>query len=211
MLGVVDPVGLGLVSSLARPDANLTGNTYGAPNMASKQLELLRDVAGGISRVAFLWNPESPGNRGNARDHQAAAPDLGLELLDVPVRTPAEISTVLDNIRMMKPQAMRVLSDPVFNDYKPQWLGFARSERLPAMYQQLDWVREGGLMAYVADNVELARRGAYYVDRLLRGAKPSELPIEQPTSFEFYMNAATAESLDITIQPEIAVQVTKWF
>jgi putative ABC transport system substrate-binding protein len=211
MVGVGDPVGLGLVSNLARPDANLTGNTYGTPNLASKQLELLRDMAPGVSRIAFLWNPEAPGNRGNAREHHAAASGLGLDLQDVLVHTPEEIAPSFEIIRSMRPDALRLLSETVFNQYKPQWLGFAASQRLPAMYQQLDWVAAGGLMAYLPDNLDLARRGGSFVDKLLRGAKPGDLPIEQPDRYEFYVNGTTAQSLGLTVPGELAVQVTKWF
>jgi putative ABC transport system substrate-binding protein len=210
MLGVVDPVGLGLVSSLARPDANLTGNTYGTPNLASKQLELLRDVAPAVSRIAFMWNPEAPGNRGNARAHHAAALALGLDLQDVLVRTPEEIPPAFEMIRSIRPDALRLLSETVFNQYKPEWLGFAASQRLPAMYQQLEWVPAGGLMAYLPDNLDLARRGGSYVDKILRGTKPADLPIEQPTRYEFYVNRTTAQALGLTVPGEIAVQVTKW-
>jgi putative ABC transport system substrate-binding protein len=210
MVGVGDPVGLGLVSNLARPDANLTGNTYGAPNLASKQLELLRDVAPATSRIAFLWNPEAPGNQGNAREHHAVAPALGLDLQDVLVRVPEDIAPSCDIIRGIGSDALRLLSDSVFNQHKPEWLGFAASQRLPAMYQQLDWVPAGGLMAYLPDNLDLARRGGSYVDKILRGAKPGDLPIEQPTRYEFSVNSTTAQALGLNIPEPVSVQVTQW-
>jgi putative ABC transport system substrate-binding protein len=214
MIGVVDPVGVGFVSNLARPDANLTGNAYEAGPLASKQLEILRDIAPGIapgiSRIAFLWNPQSPGNAANARSHHALAPSLGLDLHDVQVRTAEEIPRALEAIHRIGPDALRLLPEEVFNRHKSAWLGFAAEERLPAMYQQLDWVAAGGLMAYLADIVDLYRRGVAYVDRILRGAKPSSMPIEQPTVFEFQVNRTTAEALGITVPRDIALQVTKW-
>jgi ABC-type uncharacterized transport system substrate-binding protein len=210
MVGVVDPVGLGIVSNLAHPGANLTGNAYQAGPLASKQLELLRDVTSGGSRVALLFNPESPGNVANAREHHAIAPALGLDLQDVPVREAAEIPAAFDALRTMKPDSMRLLSEEVFNAHKVEWLGFASTERLPAMYQQLNWVAAGGLMAYLANLEELIRRGGIQVDKILRGARPGDLPIEQPTRFEFHINRKTAESLGITIPDHVAVQVTHW-
>jgi putative ABC transport system substrate-binding protein len=201
MVGVGDPVGLGFVSNFGRPGANLTGNAYEAGSIASKQLELLRDISPGVSRIAFLWSPESPGNRSNARAHHEVAPVLGLD----------EIPAAFEMIMRMKPDALRFLSEEVFNRHKPEWLGFAASQRLPAMYQQLDWVAAGGLMAYLADNLDLFRRGVGYVDRILRGAKPGDLPIEQPNMFEFHVNAATAQALGMRIPTDVAAQVTRWF
>jgi putative ABC transport system substrate-binding protein len=211
MLGVGDPVGLGLVSNLARPDANLTGNTYGAPNPCI-------EAAGTLERrspcyVARRLPVESgnPGNGGNAREHHAAAAALGLNLQDVLVRVPEDIVPSFDIIRRIGADALRLLSETVFNQHKPEWLGFAASQRLPAMYQQLDWVRAGGLMAYLPDNIDLARRGGSYVDKILRGAKPGDLPIEQPTRYEFYLNGTTAQALGLNIPEPVSIQVTGWF
>jgi putative ABC transport system substrate-binding protein len=138
VLGVVDPVGQGLVSNLAHPEANLTAPTRGA-SLASKQVELLRDMVPGVSRIAFLWNPESPGNEGNAREHHAAAPAPRLELHDVPVRTPEEIAAALETIRSIGPQALRLLSEEVFNAHKPEWLGFAAHQH-PIRPERQSWV-----------------------------------------------------------------------
>jgi putative ABC transport system substrate-binding protein len=210
MVGVVDPTGLGLVTNLARPEGNLTGNAYQAGPLAEKQLELLRDVAPALTRIAFLWSPESPGNVANARSHHQVAPALGLDLFDVPVRRPDEIPTAFDRIRAMKPHALRLLSETVFNQHKPEWLGFAADEHLPAMYQQLDWVTAGGLMAYLADLEDQFQRGGAYVGRLLRGARPRDLPLEQPARFEFHLNVTTAQGLGLSIPTDVAAQVTRW-
>jgi putative ABC transport system substrate-binding protein len=211
MLGVTDPVGQGLVASLARPGNNITGNTYQAPQLASKQLQLLMEVAPTVSRIAFLWNPQNPGMRATAPDHHAAARALGVELQDVLVTLPEEIEQAFETIRNNGLQALRVLSGVAFNQHKSEWLGFAARQRLPAMYQQLEWVPAGGLMVYVANNNDLIRRGGSHVDRILRGARPGDLPIEQPTTFEFYMNLTTAHELGLNIPDSIAIQVTQWF
>ena len=204
------PGSLGL-RRLARPETNITGNTYQAPQLASKPLQLLTEVAPMVSRIAFLWNPQTPGMIASAPDHHAAARALGVALQDVLVTVHEEIEQAFETIRNTELQALRVLSDVAFNQHKPKWLGFAASQRLPAMYQQLDWVPAGGLMVYVANNNDLIRRGGSYVDRILRGSRPGDLPIEQPTAFEFYMNLTTAQELGLNIPDSIAVQVTRWF
>jgi len=211
MIGVGDPVSIGLVSSLAHPEANLTGNTYAPPDLGSKQLQLLMDVAPISSRTAFLWNPGVPGHVPNAAQHHVAARALGMDLVDVLVRAPEDIAPAFDTIRSIGVGALRLLSDVVFNQHKPEWLGFAASQRLPGMYQQLEWIPAGGLMAYLADNLDLARRAGAYVNRILLGAKPSELPIEDPTRYELYVNHTTARTLGLTIPPHVEVQVTRWF
>jgi putative ABC transport system substrate-binding protein len=211
MIGVGDPVGIGLVSNLAHPEANITGNTYAPPELASKQLQLLTDVAPAASRIALVWNPGVPSHPVNAAQHHAAASVLGIELHDVLVRVPEDIAPAFETIRGIDAGALRLLSDVVFNQHKPEWLGFADSQQLPAMYQQLEWVPAGGLMAYLADNMDLARRGGSYVDKILRGAKPSDLPIEQPTRFKFYMNRTVIQALGLNIPERVSVQVSQWF
>jgi len=158
-----------------------------------------------------LWNPDSPGNAANAREHHAIAPALGLRLHDVPVRTTEDIAPAFEAIRAIRPHALRLLSEEVFNAHKPDWLDFAASERLPAMYQQLNWVAAGGLMAYLADLEDLYRRSGTPIDKILRGAKAGDLPIEQPTSFEFHVHRTTAQMLGLTIPRDVAAQVTRWF
>jgi putative ABC transport system substrate-binding protein len=211
MLGVTDPVGQGLVTNLARPEGNVTGSTYLVPHLASKQLELFKDVAPTVSRIAMLWNPQNPSQRVQAPEHHTAAADLGLQMHDVLVRTPDDIEPAFETILEQRSQGLRVLSDPVFNQYKPQWLGFAAQHRLPAMYQQLEWIPAGGLMAYVASNTALRRRIAYYIDRILRGASPADLPVEQPTTFEFHLNVSTAAALGLNLSESVMLQVTQSF
>jgi putative ABC transport system substrate-binding protein len=211
MLGVNDPVGQGLVSNLARPDSNVTGSTFLVPHLASKQLELFKEVAPAMTRIALLWNPQNPSQRLQAPEHHLAAAGLGFEMHDVLVRTPEEIEPAFNTILEHRSEGLRVLSDPVFNQYKPRWLGFAAQHRLPAMYQQLEWVPLGGLMAYVASNTALRRRIAYYVDRILRGVQPADLPIEQPTTFEFHLNLTTAAALGLSLSEGVRLQLTEAF
>jgi putative ABC transport system substrate-binding protein len=204
-----DPVGTGLVSSLARPGGNVTGLTSVTRQLGAKRLQLLTEVVPGLSRVAVLWNPENLDKVGEYADMEAAAPALGVELQSLAGRRVEEIDDALEAARGTGIQALVVLVDSLVSVPSSKILAFAAAERLPAMYSHRFFVDLGGLMAYVANYNELYRRAPYYVDRILKGARPADLPVEQPMTFELVANMRTARELSITFPPEVQLQMTE--
>jgi putative ABC transport system substrate-binding protein len=198
MAVVVDPVTVGVVS-LARPGGNITGLSMIAPELVGKQLELLREVVPKVSRVAVLWNPANLGNAPQLREAKAAARALGVRLQPVEAQGPSEIDRAFAAIMRERAGALLVLVDSVLVSQREQIAGLAAKNRLPAVYGLGSHVEAGGLMAYGANLFDLYRRAATYVDRILKGAKPADLPIEQPTKFELVINLKTAKALGLTI------------
>jgi putative ABC transport system substrate-binding protein len=204
-----DPVGTGLVSSLARPGGNVTGLTSVTRQLGAKRLQLLTEVVPGLSRVAVLWNPDNLDKVGEFADMEAAAPGLGVELRSVPARRTDEIDGALESARGTAVQALVVLVDSLISVPAFRILGFAAGARLPAMYSHRFFVDLGGLMVYAANYNELYHRAATYVDKILRGARPADLPVEQPMTYELVVNMRTARELGITIPPEVQLQMTE--
>jgi putative tryptophan/tyrosine transport system substrate-binding protein len=206
---VVDPVGTGFVASLARPGGNITGLSMMAPVLAAKQLELLKETVPGLSRVAVLWNPTNPGNAPQLREVQVATGALGVRLQPVEARGPNELEHAF--LAMTKEQAdgLLVLAESMLLDDRAKVVDLAAKSHLPAVYGLREHVEAGGLMSYAANISDLYRRAAYYVDRILKGTKPADLPVEQPTIFDFVVNMKTAPQLGITFPPEILLQVTE--
>ncbi len=199
MTGPSDPVGLGLVGSLARPGGNITGLATMSPEVVGKQLELLKEVVPKVSRVAVLWNPANPGNGPQLREAEVAARALGVRLQPLGVRGPDEIDRAFVAMTRERAGALLVLADVMLFSQKERIAELAAKHRLPAVYG-LRWHAEaGGLMAYGANLLDISRRVAIYVDRILKGAKPADLPIEQPTRFELVINLKTAKALGLTI------------
>jgi len=210
MLGVSDPVACGLVASLARSGNNITGTSSQIAAVQDKSLELLREVVPKLSRVAVLWNP------GNAifqaqmlQATRKAAVALGLELQDFGARNAIELGKALDAIRNARVGALFVLGDPTLAAHKAQIIDFAAQSGLPAIYALEDHAEAGGLMTYGPDMIAQFRRGAVYVDKILTGAIPTDLPIEQPTRFKFAINLKTAKVLGLQIPPELLVLADK--
>ena len=201
--GMPDPVGSGLVSSLGRPGGNLTGvSSAGGPEIVGKRLELLREAAPGISRVAYIatqQNWESP----TGIHTQAAARALSVTLLHTEVTTPEQLPEAFAAIARQRPNALLVQPSAVNVVHLKLIAAFAAKQRLPAMYGFSEFVEGGGLMAYGQSTADLWRRAAGYVDRILKGAKPAELPVEQATTFEFVINLKTAKALGLTIPPSL--------
>jgi len=199
-----DPVGSGLVASLARPGGNVTGLSL-MPTLAisGKQLELLKEAFPTITHVAVLANPANPPTAGLLTEIERAALSLGLRLRIVQVRDSKEFGDAFATIKNERVPALLVIADPLVAENRDGIVAFAAANRLPAIYPYRLFVDAGGLMSYGADLSDLHRRAAIYVDRILKGAKPAELPIEQPTKFELVVNLKTAKALGLTIPPSL--------
>ena len=206
-VAVGDPVGLGLVASLARPGGNITGltGTVG-PEIAGKLLELLKETVPKVSRMAVLWNPTTPGNAFALREAESAARALRVELQLLEARSLNDFDSVFAAMTTKRAGALLVLGDVMFVTHRIRLANLAAKSRLPAIYGLREYVEAGGLMSYGAITSELFRRAATYVDRVLKGAKPTDLPIERPTKFEFVINLTTAKALGLTIPQSILVR-----
>jgi putative ABC transport system substrate-binding protein len=200
-VGVHDPVELGLVSSLVRPGANITGLSTNAADLAGKRLELLRAIIPRLRRVAVIWHPANPTNPIQLKGAQVAARTLGVQLVAVPVQGPNDIDTAFTTVRGT--DGLLMLESPFFTTHRARLAELAAKSRVPAIYGQSEYVAAGGLMSYGTDFQDLFRHAARYVDKILKGAKPADLPVEQPTKFEFVINLKTAKALDLTIPPSV--------
>jgi putative tryptophan/tyrosine transport system substrate-binding protein len=194
-----DPVGNGFVASLARPGGNITGLATLAPEISGKQLELLKEIVPGLSRVAFLGNLTEPGSAQASRELEAAARSLGVQLQHSDVRRPEDIEIAIRAASRARAHAILVLTSPVTGAFRGRVVTLAIEHRLPAIYYRRDFVEAGGLMSYGVSQEDLDRRAATYVDKILKGARPAELPVEQPTRFELVINLKTAKALGLTI------------
>jgi putative tryptophan/tyrosine transport system substrate-binding protein len=206
---VVDPETTGFVASLARPGGNITGLSSMAPVLVGKQLEFLKETVPGVSRVAVLWNPANPGDAPQFRQAEVAAAALGVRLQSVEVRSPDELDGAFVAMTQEQADGVVVLVDLMLLDHRARIADLAGKSRLPAVYGLREHVEAGGLMSYSASLDEMYRRAAYYVDRILKGAKPADLPVEQPMRFDFVVNLNTAQALGITFPNEIMLQVTE--
>src|SRR5215831_3449139 len=207
-VAVQDPVALGSVRSLARPGGNITGPTLtGGLAIAGKQLELLKETVTGVSRVAVLWNPANPMLLQQLRDTEIAARSLNVQLQPVvEARSPDEFDRAFSRIIRGRAEALLVSTDPVFAGQATQLANLAARNRLPAMYGLRRHVEAGGLIAYGANELDVWRRAATYVDKILKGAKPADLPVEQPTKFELVVNLKTAKALGLTIPQSVLLR-----
>ena len=203
MVGVADPVASRFVASLARPGGNITGLSVQLPETMGKALQLLAEVRPGISRVALLWVPDNPGSRVNKEALVAIAPRLGITLDPVAVQAQEELDAAFAAVARSRPDALFTTSAPLQMAHLHEIIAFALEQRLPAMGYVTQWARDGLLMSYSTDPADQWRRAAYYVDRILKGAKPADLPVEQPTRFELVINLKTAKALGLTIPPSI--------
>jgi len=200
---LTDPVGTGLVAGLARPGGNLTGVTNGGVELSGKSLELLTELAPGVKRIAVLWNPANPIQPVAFREAQVAAEAKRLQIQSVGVSDPNELDRALAAMNEERPGALLVLQDLMLLAHRGQIVDFVARNRLPAMYERKTWVDAGGLMSYGVSFPDNFRRAATYVDKILKGAKPADLPVEQPTKFELVINLKTAKALGLTIPPSV--------
>ena len=204
---VADPVGSGLVTSLAHPGGNVTGVSLMTAELAVKRLQLLKDAIPGLTRVAVLWNPGTPFHKQAVEDLNAVAPSLSLELKFVSALKPDDVGPAISTVIQAHAQALYVLDDPLFFAHRMTLLKLASQARLPVVYGERSFVDAGGLMSYGTNIGDLIRRSAGYVVKILKGAKPGDLPIEQPTKFELVVNLKTAKALGITIPESILLRV----
>jgi len=203
MTGTTDPVASGLVASLARPAGNITGVTLGGPELYGKRLELLKEIVPRVSRVAVFLNPTSPAEPLWLKDMHASAQALGLRIQSFEVRRSNDLEGAFQAATKWRARGLTVAGDPVFSANRKQILDFAANNRLPGIYPWREYVEDGGLMSYSTKLSDLYRRAAVYVDKILKGAKPGDLPVEQPTKFEFIINLKAAHQIGLTISPNI--------
>jgi ABC-type uncharacterized transport system substrate-binding protein len=201
MIGAgADPVGQGLVASLARPGGNVTGLSYGVgQGIFGKQLALLKEAVPKVRRVAVLWNPAIPTLAFAIGEVKVAARSLGLQLQLLEARRPNDFDSAFAAMARERAGALLVITDSVFSTHRIRLVGLAAKSRLPAIYTNRQPVEVGGLMSYGPSFSDLWRRGAGYVDKILKGAKPADLPVEQPTTFELVINLKTAKALGLTV------------
>jgi putative tryptophan/tyrosine transport system substrate-binding protein len=204
-----DPVGTGVVTSLAHPGGNITGITALASDLWPKRLELLKEIVPKLSRVAMLWNKGNAGMNLEAKATQEVAAPLAVALQDRGVKDPNELDTVFALMIKDRPDGFLALMDPVLNSYQKRILDFLAQNRLPAVFENRNWVEAGGLISYGANYPDAHRRAATLIDKILKGAKPADLPVEQPTKFELVVNLKTAKQIGLTIPPNVLARADK--
>ena len=204
-----DPVGTGLVASLARPGGNITGLSDFNLGVVTKRLELLKEVVPSASRIAVLWNPTNPTNPLQLKETQVAAPGLGVTLLSLEAKGADDIERAFSAIRKERPAALIVIGDPMFGTQQKRITQLTIKSRLPAIYGAPESVDAGGLMSYGTNFADLFRRAATYADKILKGTKPADLPVEQPKKFEFIINLKAAKQIGLTIPPNVLVRADK--
>jgi putative tryptophan/tyrosine transport system substrate-binding protein len=208
-LDVTDPVAAGLVDSLARPGGNITGFSSIEAVLAGKRLELLKETVSKLSRVAVLWDPRNPGSTQEWKESQLAARELGLQLHSMEVSSAGKYQDAFKEAIRARSGAVAVLSAPLDTSNQEQIAELAARNRLPAIYVQGSFVTNGGLMSYGPDRTERYRRIAVFVDKILKGTKPADLPVEQPTKFEFIINLKAAKQIGLTIPPNVLARADK--
>jgi putative ABC transport system substrate-binding protein len=209
MAGVTDPVGNKFAASLARPGGNITGLTHVAPDLTGKRLELLKEIFPDALRVAVLWNPNQPGQSAAFQEMQIAAQALKMTVTSLEVRKREEIDQLLLEKGKDRPQALAELPDPLIFFNRKLVADFAAKHKLPAIYSFSEYVEAGGLMSYGTSFPDLFRRAATYVDKILKGAKPADLPVEQPTKFELIINLKTAKQIGLAIPPNVLARADR--
>jgi ABC-type uncharacterized transport system substrate-binding protein len=198
-----DPVATGLIASLARPGGNVTGLTQVSTDLSAKRLQLLKEVAPGISRVAVLWNPQDTISNLTWRELQEPARQLGIELHSIEVRSANEFDAAFARAVEARDQALLALPGPVFVVNEQRIADFALKQRLPSMFHLPEFVQVGGLLSYGPDRADLFRRAATYVDKILKGANPGDLPVEQASKFRLVVNLKTAKTLGLALPQSI--------
>jgi putative ABC transport system substrate-binding protein len=201
-----DAVGAGFVASLARPGGNVTGMTAINPELGAKRLQLLRELLPKAARVALLWNPGEAAHALDLEAVQSAARRLAVQTLSLEMRTPDESQAAFARVQREPVDALIVFNDTTTVAARPRIVSWAAQHRVPAMYEAREWAAVGGLLAYGVSHVDLFRRSASFVDKILRGAKPAELPVEQPTRIRLTVNRASAAALGLVIPPSLLVR-----
>jgi ABC-type uncharacterized transport system substrate-binding protein len=204
-----DPVGTGLVTSLAHPGGNITGLSDFNLDVVTKRLEIIKQVVPKADRIAVLWNPGNPTNPLQLKELRPAAPALGVTLLAVEVKKFEDLDLAFNMIKKQHAAAVLVLGDPMFGTHTARIAELANKNHLPAIYGSADNMEIGGLMSYGTNFADLYRRAATFVDKILKGAKPTDLPVEQPTKFEFVINLKAAKQIGLTIPPNVLARADK--
>ena len=204
-----DPIGTGVVASLAHPGGNITGISVLASELWPKRLELLKEISPKLSRVGMLWNKGNAGMALEAKATQEVAGPLGVALQDRGVKDPNELDVVFAVMTKDRPDGFLALMDPVLNSYQKRILDFLAQNRLPAIFENRTWVEAGGLISYGANYADAHRRAAALMDKILKGAKPADIPVEQPTKFELVINLKTAKQIGVTIPPSMLYRADK--
>jgi putative ABC transport system substrate-binding protein len=208
-VGVADAVAAGLVASLGHPGGNITGLTSLAPELSGKRLELLRESFPKVSRVAVLRNPSNAGDSMLWKETQTAAQTLGMQLQSLEVRNSKDLENAFDSATKASSQAFLTLPDPFLQSHRKAIVDFEAKTRLPAIHPDSEYVEAGGLMSYAANPLEFYVVAATYVNKILNGAKPADLPVEQPTKFEFVVNLKTARQIGVTIPPNVLARADR--
>lgn len=203
MVGTGDPVGSGFVVSLAHPGGNITGISYQLIDTTGKALQLLTETRPAIARVASVWVPDNSASKLAKEALVAAAPRLGISVEPFSVRAPSDLSSALTAISELRPDAFFTSSAPLLLQHRGEIVAFARDHRLPSIGLLAIWARDGALMSYSADTADIWRRSADYVARILKGANPADLPVEQPTKFNLVINLKTAKTIGLTLPPSL--------
>jgi putative tryptophan/tyrosine transport system substrate-binding protein len=205
--GVADPVAFGFVANLARPGGNITGLTNYSPELSGKRVELLKEALPRITRVAVLRDPRQAPD--SFKETQIAGQSLALKLQSLEIRNAADVETAFSAMKKERADAFITLPHAVVTFHRKQILALAGKGRLPSTHGDRQWVEAGGLMSYGPDAIAIYRRAASYVDKILKGVKPADLPVEQPTKFEFVINLKTAKQIGVTIPPNVLVRADK--
>ena len=200
---ISDPVGIGLVASLARPGGNATGNSLMAPDLSAKRLDILHTLAPGFSRFAILWDSSNPGMAARVRETKIAADQLQVLLRPVGPRNLDELNAAFAELLSARPDALLVTAEAFTRRYLARIIDFANGNKIPAMFEDSEYVEAGGLMSYGPDYQAVFQKAAIFVDKILKGAKPADLPVEQPTKFELVINLKTAKALGLEIPPQL--------
>jgi putative ABC transport system substrate-binding protein len=209
IIAVGDPVGTGLIASLAHPGGNLTGLTSISPELDGKRLELLREVVPKISRVAVFWNPTSPLQVVAERETQAAAQAMGIKVLSLGVQAEEQFNDAFAKILRERSGALLVLADRLFLHHRARIMDFATKHRLPEVHAYVELVEAGGLMSYGPSYADMHKRAAIYVDKILKGRKPADLPVEAPIKFELVINLKAAKQIGVTVPPSVLYRADK--
>jgi len=208
-LDVTDPVAAGLVDSLAHPGGNVTGFSSVESLLAGKRLELLNETVGKLSRAGIIWDPRNPSSKLEWQDSQAAARELRLQLHSLEVSSADKYQSAFRDAKKTGVGAVSVLSTPLAATHQKQIVSLAVQYRLPAIYVQENFVTSGGLMSYGPDQNERFKRIAVFIDKILKGAKPADLPVEQPTKFDFVVNLIAAKQIGLTVPPNVLVRASR--
>ena len=208
-VGAADPVGAGLVESLARPGGNITGFSVGAPGLYGKRVELLKETFPKMSRVGVLWNPSTPFEVGGMKELRSAGKDLGLQVQSLEVRSPGDIDRAFETATKAKFGALVVAQHPPMTTNSKRIVELAAKRRLPAIYADTPWIDAGGFMSYGPSIPDLFRRSADYVDKIIKGRHPSDLPVQQPIKYELMVNLKTAKALGLTIPPVVLMRAER--